>query len=156
MSDVRHQNLGVLRLRHALGAVAVVVAGLTVEAGSSHAQSASPEIRTSAANPMPACVTPERLMAYLEERNPSLDPRFKDIARIFKQQGEALQEVPALRTQDDDGGTAFRGGAARRKGRVGAWTQANLNPRPADASLGAFAFTPAALGGGIHRSVLMR
>ncbi len=91
MSDVRHQNLGVLRLRHALGAVAVVMAGLTIEAGSSHAQSASPEIRTSAANPMPACVTPERLMAYLEERNPSLDPRFKDIARIFKQQGEALR-----------------------------------------------------------------
>ena len=41
---------------------------------------AAPPIRTSDANPVPACVTPERLMAFLAERNPHLDPRYRDIA----------------------------------------------------------------------------
>jgi hypothetical protein len=47
-------------------------------------------IRVSAANPVPSCVTPERLMAFLGERNDSLDPRFKDIARWYRSHGERL------------------------------------------------------------------
>lgn len=47
-----------------------------------------PEIRSSDANPVPACVTPERLMAFLTSRNSRLDPRFKDIARLYKAVGE--------------------------------------------------------------------
>lgn len=47
-----------------------------------------PEIRTSDANQVPACVTPERLMAFLKGRNSRLDPRFNDIARLYKAVGE--------------------------------------------------------------------
>ncbi len=49
----------------------------------------APEIRITAANQVPACVTPDRLMAFLKVRNRNLDPRFKDIASFYKQSGEA-------------------------------------------------------------------
>lgn len=51
--------------------------------------SALPEIRTSERNRVPRCVTPDRLMAFLKTRNPRPDPRFRDIARYYKQWGEA-------------------------------------------------------------------
>ena len=40
---------------------------------------------------MPACVTPGRLKRHLMERTRDLDPRFRDIARYYKQHGEALR-----------------------------------------------------------------
>lgn len=55
------------------------------------ALAAAPAIRTGGANPVPACVTPERLMAFLKARNTDLDPRFNDIARWYKRFGEALR-----------------------------------------------------------------
>jgi hypothetical protein len=53
------------------------------------AADAAPPIRTSATNRVPECATPERLMAFLTERNTSLDPRFRDIARWYKYYGDA-------------------------------------------------------------------
>jgi hypothetical protein len=50
---------------------------------------ATPPIRTGVANPVPACATPDRLMAFLTARNPGLDRRFANIARDYKQWGEA-------------------------------------------------------------------
>ncbi len=49
---------------------------------------AAPPIRTSETNQVPACVTPERLMAFLGERNPNVDPRYREIARWYKYYGE--------------------------------------------------------------------
>ena len=49
---------------------------------------AAPPIRTNERNQVPACVTPERLMAFLAERNPNYDPRFREIARWYKYYGE--------------------------------------------------------------------
>jgi hypothetical protein len=49
---------------------------------------AAPPIRTSDNNSVPACVTPERLMAFLAERNPHVDPRYREIARWYKYYGE--------------------------------------------------------------------
>lgn len=49
---------------------------------------AAPPIRTSERNQVPACVTPERLMAFLADRNPKVDPRFREIARWYKYYGE--------------------------------------------------------------------
>ncbi len=40
----------------------------------STAVNAAPPIRTGDSNRMPACVSPERLMAFLEDRNTNLDP----------------------------------------------------------------------------------
>ncbi len=49
---------------------------------------ASPEIRTSAKNVVPACVTPQRLMSFLKSRNPNVDARFANIAKLYKRHGE--------------------------------------------------------------------
>lgn len=48
-----------------------------------------PEIRTNAANEVPRCVTPARLMKFLETRNTRLDPRFKEIAHWYRHYGQA-------------------------------------------------------------------
>ena len=62
-------------------ASAVLVLGIT-------SAEAAPPIRTSESNQVPVCVTPERLMAFLGDRNPRLDPRFREIARWYKYYGE--------------------------------------------------------------------
>jgi hypothetical protein len=49
-----------------------------------------PEIRLAPGQVVPACVTPGRLNRHLMERTRNLDPRFRDIARYYKQHGEAL------------------------------------------------------------------
>jgi hypothetical protein len=49
-----------------------------------------PEIRLSKNQAVPACVTPGRLNRHLMEHTRDLDPRFRDIARYYKQHGEAL------------------------------------------------------------------
>jgi hypothetical protein len=74
-------------LRSALIAFASTTLALTSVAQA--AKPALPEIRTSAANPVPRCVTPDRLMAFLKSRNPRPDPRYRDIARWYKHWGEA-------------------------------------------------------------------
>jgi Mannosyl-glycoprotein endo-beta-N-acetylglucosaminidase len=48
------------------------------------------EIKSSAANAVPSCVLPDRLMLVLTERNPKLEVRFKAIAGDYKRHGEAL------------------------------------------------------------------
>lgn len=50
---------------------------------------AAPPIRTLPGNQVPACVTPERLIAFVQTRNPSLDQRYRDIAHWYKRHGEA-------------------------------------------------------------------
>ena len=73
-------------LRPWLAATAVPMMAAVAVAGSVSA--GPPPIRTSEQNRMPACVTPERLMAFLRDRNPKLEPRFNDIARWYKTHGE--------------------------------------------------------------------
>lgn len=50
-----------------------------------------PEIRLAPGQAVPACVTPGRLNRHLLERTPNLEARFRDIARYYKQHGEALR-----------------------------------------------------------------
>jgi hypothetical protein len=52
---------------------------------------AAPEIRTHEGNRVPACVTPARLMHFMAGRNPNMEPRFRDIAKLYRQHGEALR-----------------------------------------------------------------
>ena len=68
----------------------IVAAALALPTGVS-AQAAAPEIRMHDRNRVPACVTPARLMRYLATRNHDLLPQFRDIARFYKQHGEALR-----------------------------------------------------------------
>ena len=50
-----------------------------------------PEIRLDANNRVPACVTPDRLMAFVAIRNRRLDPRFRDLAKWYRHHGEAMR-----------------------------------------------------------------
>jgi hypothetical protein len=72
-----------------------VVSLLGVAAAGGMAMAAAPMgvplIRMDASNKVPACVTPEKLMQYMQKRNPNLDPRFRDIAFHYKKHGEALK-----------------------------------------------------------------
>jgi Mannosyl-glycoprotein endo-beta-N-acetylglucosaminidase len=49
---------------------------------------AAPPIRTSASNPVPACVSPSRLMDFLKAQNPKVDPMYDGIAKLYKEHGE--------------------------------------------------------------------
>ena len=59
--------------------------------GAASAQAPAPEIRMHDKNSVPACVTPARLMRYLMTRNSDPLPQFRDIARFYKQHGDALR-----------------------------------------------------------------
>ena len=52
---------------------------------------APPPIRLSQSNQVPACVTPDRLMAFLRTRNRKLYPQFRRIAEWYKYHGESWQ-----------------------------------------------------------------
>ena len=49
-----------------------------------------PEVKVSASNQVPECATPGRLTAYLQTRNPRLDPRFEGVATEYMRHGETL------------------------------------------------------------------
>lgn len=72
--------------RSKLLARAIIVASALVAATNAYA--APPKIRTDAANAVPRCVSPKRLMAFIKTRNPNLDPRYADIASFYKKHGE--------------------------------------------------------------------
>jgi len=67
-------------------AIACVMLAATLTLASAPAL-AAPPIRTSAENAVPACVTPERLMAFLATRNASPEPRFRTIADHYRRHG---------------------------------------------------------------------
>src|SRR5262245_10467834 len=50
-----------------------------------------PEIRLSPGQRVPGCVTPRRLMHHVLEHTRDLRPAFRDIARYYKEHGEALR-----------------------------------------------------------------
>lgn len=50
---------------------------------------AAPNIRITDNNRVPACVTPERLMAFLTARNRRLNPKYREIAHLYRHWGEA-------------------------------------------------------------------
>ena len=54
------------------------------------AAAALPEIRTTARNTVPECVTPGRLSEYLKSRNPDLNPRFDSVSSEYMRQGETF------------------------------------------------------------------
>jgi hypothetical protein len=54
------------------------------------AAGAMPDIKASARNAVPECVTPGRLIEYLKSRNPELDPRFLSVPVEYMRIGEQL------------------------------------------------------------------
>jgi len=76
------------RGRATSAALALSLCAGTLSLCAGTAAAAPPEIRTSAKNVVPACVTPQRLMSFLKSRNPNLDARFANIANLYKHHGE--------------------------------------------------------------------
>ncbi|MEL7302788.1 MAG: hypothetical protein AAGJ53_03740, partial [Pseudomonadota bacterium] len=73
---VTHARLLRRHGRHSL--TALIALGILAAAGvASTAQAAPTPIRTSASNQVPACVTPARLMAFLQTRNKRPIRRFR-------------------------------------------------------------------------------
>jgi hypothetical protein len=79
------------RLKHELGRLIGVPVALVIAAGAATSTQAAPDIRIHDRNRVPACVTPERLMQFLEQRNRALPDRFKRIAVYYKLHGEKLR-----------------------------------------------------------------
>lgn len=71
--------------RTILLAIAASLAALPAHAGD------LPQIKLSATNTVPACATPGRLAAFVEARNPKLEPRFAAIAVDYMRHGEDLK-----------------------------------------------------------------
>ncbi len=51
---------------------------------------ATPQLKLSATNTVPACVAPMRLMQHVAKLNPRLDAKFRDIASHYQTHGQAL------------------------------------------------------------------
>lgn len=74
--------------RYALLVGLAVVAWLP-RAGSALAAGDPPEIRSNGVNRVPACVTPEKLDAFIRTRNPSPEAKFSGIGALYKRHGDA-------------------------------------------------------------------
>lgn len=75
-----------------LRALALATAALGLAASTAPPAAAAPrlpEIRMHSDNGVPACVTPDRLMAFLQTRNAQLAGRYRDIAKWYRHHGEA-------------------------------------------------------------------
>jgi hypothetical protein len=67
--------------------------GILIAISAQFASAAGPELPAIMAGPdnaVPACVTPGRLMAFLKQRNPELNPRYDAIATQYMRFGEQL------------------------------------------------------------------
>ena len=69
---------------------AISLLSLVFAAGNAEA-SGLPAVKTNDKNQVPACATPGRLMAYIKDRNPKLDPRFETIAADYMRVGNELK-----------------------------------------------------------------
>lgn len=72
-------------LRITLIALMALAASLSVSSAAE-----LPPVKATDRNKVPSCVTPGRLMAFLQERNEKLDPRFDAIATEYMRHGEDL------------------------------------------------------------------
>ena len=65
-----------------------IAVGILLAVPATGSRAETPQIRTSPNNTVPACVTPDRLMAFLKQRNRRLTPRFERIAHYYREHCE--------------------------------------------------------------------
>lgn len=85
----RTAQIGPAPMRPATLIVCAIIAFFTARAPAAAAAARLPEIRMHRQNGVPACVTPDRLMAFLKMRNGQLPPRYGEIAKWYRHHGEA-------------------------------------------------------------------
>lgn len=69
----------------AAAALALVCSSASLEAAQ------TPKILSSDQNRVPSCVQPDRMMAFLKNRNKKVDENFKDVALFYKKHGAELK-----------------------------------------------------------------
>ncbi|HXF55510.1 MAG TPA: hypothetical protein VNK52_15455 [Hyphomicrobiaceae bacterium] len=77
-----------------------------------------PAVKSGPGNEVPACVTPGRLLDYLKDRNPSLEPRFREVPVAYMRHGEELNvrwDYAFFQMVVETGSLSFQ----RTKGRAG-------------------------------------
>lgn len=77
-------------MKHLARALPIVAAVAAASVDAPAAAEAFPPVRTDERNAVPACATPERLMAFLRTRNTRLDRRFDGIAADYRRHGESV------------------------------------------------------------------
>lgn len=91
----------------------VLAAAVPLAAVSLPAKAADlPQVEISAKNKVPVCATPGRLMAFLQSRNPDLDPRFQTIAADYMRIGNELKirwDVAFFQMMLETGNLTFKG-----------------------------------------------
>ncbi|MFM2423004.1 MAG: hypothetical protein RL291_1534 [Pseudomonadota bacterium] len=94
------------------------LAAFTLLSASAFAAAAeSPAIIADETNPVPRCVTPQRLTAFLKGRNPRLDPRFDKIADAYVRIGKELgvrYDYAFYQMIAETGALSFQGAARAR------------------------------------------
>ncbi len=68
----------------------VIAAGILIAVAPAAMAASTPQILTSKANKVPACVTPAHLMAFTQKRNTKLPAKLAGIAAAYKLHGEEL------------------------------------------------------------------
>lgn len=108
--DLTH---GTVRVCGSALMASVVLAGLSGVAMAAE----SPAILTTAgSNAVPACATPQKLMALLKSRNPRLEPRFEGVATAYAKVGKELgvrYDYAFFQMMAETGSLSFKGGRAR-------------------------------------------
>jgi hypothetical protein len=96
LGDAMSCGVGRVKSRRRQTMRALAIAGLAAwpllahfGSDAARAAGATTTIRTSSASRVPACVQPDRLMAFLATRNPELPPKFRDLSMHYKRHGEA-------------------------------------------------------------------
>lgn len=81
------------RFKQSIGAIAaaVLVFGCVRAVAAAPRRPELPAIKLNAANAVPACVTPDRMMSHLALRNGALDPKYRGIAADYKKHGDTLR-----------------------------------------------------------------
>ena len=78
-----------MRMRKPAAAAIAILAATPWATTGAHAAS-TPQILTGKGNSVPACVTPQRLMAFIGEHNKALPPKLREIAADYKRHGDEL------------------------------------------------------------------
>ena len=71
-------------------ALLIMATSLSLSAAGRAVAASLPVVKSSDSNPVPECATPGRMMAFIAQRNASLDERFAGVATAYMRHGEQL------------------------------------------------------------------
>jgi Mannosyl-glycoprotein endo-beta-N-acetylglucosaminidase len=73
-----------------LSSTAVILIAVSLPVSATAADTAMPPVKISNTNQVADCATPGRLMAFLKDRNPTLNEKFETVAKAYQSAGQQL------------------------------------------------------------------